>query len=406
MTYHPVGERNAASARVGRARPRKAIVIGGGVGGLTTAIALRRVGMEVEVYERAGEFRAAGSALSVMSNAVTALAQLGIDLDLDLDRYGQRIERWQIRSGRGTLIRTLPFDEACKKAGAPCFCLSRAKLQQALLAAVDCRIDMGATAVEFDEQDGAVQVRFDDGRTAEGDLLIGADGFHSAVRSRLAGIEDERDGGYICWLAIVPFRHPRFVTGYVGHYWGDGQRFGLIDIGDGLAYWWGTKAMPGESVASWNEGKEGIARAYAGWAREIREVIAVTPEADIITVPSHDRPFLEKWGTGRVTLLGDAAHPMLTSLAQGAALAMEDAVVLAQSLAAAADPVEGLRQYEDRRRERTRHMVLASRAAANAQHSESRLSRLKRDTYLRLVPRRTLVERDAALLAFPGHPQP
>ncbi|MEV6805055.1 FAD-dependent monooxygenase [Streptomyces sp. NPDC051132] len=403
MTEHTGTNRATPGAR-GRRRARKAVIVGGGIGGLTTAIALRRVGIEAEVYERAAEFRAAGSALSVMSNAVTALDTLGIDLHLD--KYGQRIRRFQIRSGRGTLIRTLPFEEACRKAGAPSYCVSRAGLHQALLSAADCPIEMGAGAVAFEQHDDGVGVRLEDGRTAEGDVLIGADGFRSAVRGQLAGLDDVRDGGYLCWLGIVDFHHPRFVTGYVGHYWGDGQRFGLIDIGGGRAYWWGTKAMTLTDSAAWKGGKDDVARFYAGWAEEVREVIALTPDADIITVPAQDRPFLERWGTGRVTLLGDAAHPMLTSLGQGAAMAMEDAVVLAQSLATAEDPARGLRTYEDRRRERNRELVLASRTASNAQHSENFLRRLKRDTYYRTVPRRVLVERDAAVLSYPAPPLP
>lgn len=383
--------------------PRKAVVVGAGIGGLTAAIALRRVGIEVEVYERAGELRAAGSALSVMTNAVTALAGLGIDLRLE--KYGQSVELFQIRTGGGRLIRTMPFPEVCGRLGAPSFCVSRPDLQQALLAqAGDCRIELGAVATGFRVSDGGAEVRFEDGRVAHGDVLIGADGFNSAVRRQLAGLDDARDGGYVCWLGIIPFRHRRFTTGYVGHYWGNGQRFGLIDIGQGRAYWWGTRNMPAEDAHHWSGGKEEILRAYSGWADEVRQVIRATPERDIIAVPAQDRPFLEQWGQGPVTLLGDAAHPMLTSLGQGAAVAMEDAVVLAECLKAATDPAQGLRRYEDLRRDRTRELVVASRMASDAQHLENPLRRAVRDLRLRCAPRRALVERDTAMLTFPPVP--
>ncbi|WP_262697817.1 MULTISPECIES: FAD-dependent monooxygenase [Streptomyces] len=383
--------------------PLKAIVVGAGIGGLTTAIALRRVGIEVEVYERATELRAMGSALSVMTNAVNALASLGIDLHLE--KYGRRIELFQIRTGSGQLIKTRPFPDVCRDLGAPSFCIGRPDLQQALLAqADDCRIELGATATGFPHSDAGAEVVFDDGRVARGDVLIGADGFHSAVRGQLAGLDDARDGGYVCWLGIVPFAHSRFTGGYVGHYWGSGQRFGLIDIGHGRAYWWGTKNMPAQDSHHWRGGKEEILRAYAGWADEVREVIRVTPEEDILAVPAQDRPFLERWGRGPVTLLGYAAHPMLTSLGQGAAVAMEDAVVLATCLKAAGDPVQGLRRYEDLRRERTRLLVTASRAASDAQHLENPWRRTLRDLRLRCAPRRRLVAEDTAALAFPPVP--
>ncbi|ARZ72126.1 FAD-dependent monooxygenase [Streptomyces sp. HU2014] len=379
--------------------PLKAIVVGAGIGGLAAAIALRKVGVDVEVYERAGELRATGSALSVMSNAVTALADLGIDLHLE--KHGRQIQRFQIRTGRGRLIRTLPFPDACRDAGAPSFCVSRPDLQRALLAeAGDCPVELGAVATGFTRSGDGVEVTFEDGRVARGDVLIGADGFHSAVRRQLAGLDDARDGGYVCWLGIVPFRHPRFTTGYVGHYWGSGQRFGLIDIGHGRAYWWGTRNMPPEASHHWRGGKGEILRTYAGWAEEVREVIRVTPEEDILAVPAQDRPFLEHWGRGPVTLLGDAAHPMLTSLGQGAAVAMEDAVVLARCLTTAADPAQGLRRYEDLRRERTRELVAASRAASDAQHLENPVRRTLRDLQLRCASRRSLLARDTAMLTF------
>ncbi|MEY2230991.1 NAD-binding protein, partial [Streptomyces sp. BF23-30] len=143
-------------------RPAKVLVIGAGIGGLTCAVALRRVGVEVEVYERATELREAGSGLSVMSNAVTALAGLGIDLGLD--KRGRAVESFRIMDRRGRLIRDLPFGEACEQAGARSFCLSRADLQEALLTeAGDCPVHLGTTATGFDTTGPGVTVRFADG---------------------------------------------------------------------------------------------------------------------------------------------------------------------------------------------------------------------------------------------------
>lgn len=380
---------------------RKVIVIGAGIGGLSTAVTLRRVGIDVEVYERAPELLAAGSGLSVMSNAIAALDTL--DIDLGLEKRGQVIESFTIRDARGSVIRELPFPAVCRKVGTPSVCISRSDLQQALLDACgDTPIHLGHTVTGFEHGAHGVQVIFDGGRTAEGDILVGADGFRSAVRARLAGIDDARDSGYVCWLGIVPFEHERFPTGCVGHYWGSGQRFGLIDIGGGRAYWWGTKNMPAEESADWRGGKAKVLAAYDGWADEVRAVIEATPEDDILAMPSRDRPFLERWGTGPVTLLGDAAHPMLTSLGQGAAMAIEDAVVLATSLAKRADSVEALRVYEDRRRERTRVMVATSRSVSDFEQLENPVRRAIRDAYFRFVPRKTLEARSEPALTFPS----
>ncbi|MEU8785970.1 FAD-dependent monooxygenase [Streptomyces sp. NPDC048637] len=391
-----------------RNRPVKAIVIGAGIGGLTCAIALRRVGIEVAVYERATELRAAGSGLSVMSNAVNALSALGIDPGLD--KRGQVVESFTVMDHRGREIRDLPFKEVCEKVGAPSVCLSRSDLQEALLdAAADCPIHLDAAATGFETDDTGVTVRFEDGRSAHGDILVGADGFHSAVRGRLVGPETSKDSGYVCWLGIVPFHHPRVAPGSVRHYWGSGQRFGLIDIGHGRSYWWGTKNMPAARSHAWDGTKDEIAQAYEGWADEVRAVIEATPPGDILAVPSRDRPFLERWGDGRVTLLGDAAHPMLTTLGQGSAMAIEDAVVLAHTLAepgACDDLPLALRTYEDRRRDRTRAMVAASRSMSDLEQAETPEQRQVRDDFFRLTPRQELARQNEEALTFPGLPDP
>ncbi|MFC9286325.1 FAD-dependent monooxygenase [Streptomyces sp. NPDC057052] len=384
-------------------RPAKVLVIGAGIGGLTCAVALRRVGVDVEVYERATELREAGSGLSVMSNAVTALAGLGIDLGLD--KRGRSVESFRIMDRRGRLIRDLPFGEACERAGARSFCLSRADLQESLLTeAGDCPVHLGATATGFDTAGPGVTVRFGDGRSASGDVLVGADGFHSAVRRHLVGPEQPRDCDHLFRLGIVPFRHPRLTEGAVRHYWGRGQRFGLIDIGHGRCYWWAAMSTTPGTPAP-DRVKDAVRRAYEGWADEVRAVIEATPEADILTVPSRDRAFLERWGDGPLTLLGDAAHPMLTTLAQGAGTAMEDAVVLARTLAdptTGDDPVRALRAYEELRRDRARAMVAGSRSMNRLTQGARPHRRLLRDAYFRLVPRHVLVRQTAQALTYPG----
>lgn len=382
---------------------RKAIVIGAGIGGLTAAATLHRVGVEVEVYERASELRAAGSALSLTINARMSLRSLGIDLDVE--HRAAVYTALQIRTARGRRIRTVPFGHLGDRLGAQNVAIHRADLQQALLEQVgDTPITLGAAATRFDTGADGVRVEFADGRTASADVLIGADGFHSVVRRQLVGApEPAREPGYVCWLATLPWRHPVITPGFVAHYWGRGQRFGLIDLGHGQVYWWGTQNLPPEQARDWNAGKAAIVDAYAGWADEVCEAIAATPEEAIIAVPAQDRPFREQWGDGPVTLLGDAAHPMLPSLAQGAAMAIEDAVVLAHSLGSptgASDPAAALRAYEADRRDRTRMMVDGSHALSASEQLDRPLPSLLRNLYLRWMPKATLDQRNEAAMTF------
>lgn len=379
----------------------KVVVIGAGIGGLALAAALRRSGIDVEVYERATALRTQGSGLGMVSNAIGALATL--DIDLDLERRGEVITSFAIKDAQGGHIAWLPMPEVGKELGLPSVCISRGALHDGLLEeAGDVPIFLGAEAVRFENHVDGATVHFADGNRAWGDVVVGADGFNSAIRRQLTGPEEVLEPGYVCWLAIVPFSHPNLPTGAVAHYWGSGQRFGLLDISGGEFYWWGTKNMSVEAARNWRGTKGDLLAYYDGWADEVTAAIAVTVEEDIIAVPACDRAFLERWGEGRVTLLGDAAHPMLTSLGQGAAMAVEDAVVLAGALVHSTDPIAALRRYEEQRRDRTRMVVAASRALSESEQLEDPEQRRERDERLRQTPVEELMRQQREVMAFPG----
>jgi 2-polyprenyl-6-methoxyphenol hydroxylase-like FAD-dependent oxidoreductase len=363
----------------------KALVVGAGVGGLTTAIALRAKGIEVEVFEAAARSRTSGGGLGMASNATKVLTALGIDLPAA--EVGRVCEWFCLFTARGRLMRELPIRSIATELGSPVVNVRRGDLTDLLRdRAADTPIHYGAEVVGFESTGGGVRVSRADGRSVAGDVLVGADGIRSAIREQIVGPERINEYGYVCWIATVPFQHPRLPSGGAAHYWGAGQRFGLIDIGGGRVYWWGTRNVPPEQARRWTGTKQDILRAYGGWAAEVREVIARTPEADIVSVPAQDRAFSDSWGRGPVTLVGDAAHPMLTSLSQGAGSAIEDGYVLAHHLAHADTPVAGLRRYERARRDRTRWLVTASRRLSRTEQLESPIAVGLRNLVIRYAP--------------------
>lgn len=334
---------------------RTAIVIGGGIGGLAAALGLRRAGFEVTVHERAPELREVGAGLSIWSNALKALRRLGV-ADAAL-AAGAVFERMTTLDARGRELSDVRLDDLARRAGEPSLGMHRADLQRLLADALGRdRLRLGSACVAV--TDGG-RVELEGGRVEQADVVIGADGIRSAARASLLGPAPVREAGYFAWRGVAPLDRPE-LAGRTVFCMGRGAQMGLLPIGGGRVYWFLTKNGPpggGDGPA----GALAAARAAAaGWPELMRAVLEATPAAAVLRNDIVDRPPAATWGRGRVTLLGDAVHATTPNLGQGACMALEDAVVLADALARAADPVAGLRAYEAARRERTRFVIETS----------------------------------------------
>lgn len=333
-----------------------ALIIGGGIGGLTAAIALRRAGIDATVYERTPELREVGAGITLWANAIAALAQL--DLAEPIMALGMPELQGSIRAANGEVLTRLDNSELRGQFGAPSIAIHRADLHSKLLSALgEQHVVLGRQITRF-EQDGAgVTASFADGSQARGDVLIGADGLHSLVRAQLHGAQPPVYAGYTAWRAVVPFDHARLTPGET---WGRGVRFGQVGLANGLAYWFATQNVPAGQRKPGAEKAE-LLRNLRGWHAPVEELVRAADESQILRNDIFDRPALAQWGAGRVTLLGDSAHPMTPNLGQGACQAIEDAVVLMKSLRAASDLPAALRHYEAQRIARTRWLAAQSR---------------------------------------------
>ncbi len=383
---------------------RSAIVVGAGIGGLTAAAALRRAGIEVTLCERAPQLRAAGFGLAVQSNAMNALRTLDLGIDEALLRAGGKVTTFSFRTARGALLRRIDVGPIDARLGAPSVVLARKDLHDILVDSAGRGLSVltGAEAVRFEQDADGVTLHLADGRRVQADILIGADGVNSVIRAQLHGLRDPRPGNFVCWLALAQAAPALMSPGESIHFWGRDLRFGLHDCGHGGVYWWATTSAAGPLAANWPHGRDDLLRRLRDWHPDIRQIVTATDESAILTVPALDRDPLPRWGHGRVTLLGDAAHPMLPSLGQGANSAIEDAVVLAHAVARHHDPAQALAAYERLRLPRTTQLVDGSRRLARIEESTSRVVLTARSRLIRHASRRAVHTFMATPMTWPG----
>ena len=365
----------------------KALIVGAGIGGLAAATGLRQAGIEVEVFDKATELREAGAGLLLGANGIKALDHLGVGGAVR--KAGAQTLNAELRSRTGVRLASLSAPEVRARVGADSYAIHRTYLQTVLLdAAGRENVTLRAECEGFTQRAGGVRLHLSGGREKRGDFLIGADGAYSTIREGLFGPSKLRYAGYTAWRGVTePGSGAVAPAGTNFESWGCGTRFGYADLGRGRAYWFATRNAPEGSVNDKpGVSQEALLRIFRGWHEPVEEVIRATGERAILRSDVYDRPPSSRWGVGRVTLLGDAAHPMTPNLGQGACQAIEDAATLARCFQNSRDPEKALRLYESRRAKRTAYIVRLSRLMGRVGQVESSLLCRVRDAGVRVVP--------------------
>lgn len=370
---------------------RSALIVGAGIGGLAAAVALGRAGWRVRVFERAATPRELGFALGLAPNAMAALRELGLADAIRAE--GVVAVSGEVRRLDGRTLRR--FAAPSWRTSRELMVLAlRPALHGALLTAVgpDALV-LDSEAIQFETRGAGVLLELAGGRTAIGDVLIGADGVSSVIRKQLHPHEPPlRPSGH---CAVRGVAHD------VGHHLGDLSGVGYF--GDGIeastvrasktAVYWYVSLLANDVAASEQNPQSVLERHVPIVDERFRAITGATRPEDMRFDELFDREPIEPWGSGAVTLVGDAAHPMLPHAGQGAAQALEDAVALGLVLAEADERTvpAALRTYERVRSRRTRRIVMLGRRIARVTTTRSRSIRFLRDTAIRIVPKTALL---------------
>jgi 2-polyprenyl-6-methoxyphenol hydroxylase-like FAD-dependent oxidoreductase len=363
----------------------KVLIVGAGIGGLSAAIALRRAGIEVEIFERAPQLLDGGAGISLWPNALKALDKLGVGTAIraaSVASYIGGIHTW-----RGALLAPADADEVAREFGAPIVILHRAELLATLYeAAGPGTVHLGVVAAGFRQDADGVSLELSAGGAARGEVLIGADGIASLVRGRLFPGVRPRFAGQKAWRGVVRFVAARD-AGFWGETWGAGARFGLLPLVGDRVYWYATRNASEHEPDRMQARKAELLRLFGSWHTPIPELIAATDDTAILRNDLYDLPPMRSWTRGRIALLGDAAHAMTPNLGQGGCQAIEDAIVLARVLSQTTDAAAALRSYEAKRIARANMIIALSRRLGVIGNWTHPLACRLRDTLTWLTPR-------------------
>ncbi|MBW4580826.1 MAG: FAD-dependent urate hydroxylase HpxO [Tildeniella nuda ZEHNDER 1965/U140] len=349
----------------------RVIVIGAGMGGLTTGIALQQAGYTVKVYDRVSELRPAGAAISLWSNGVKVLNHLG--LASEIASIGGQMDRMSYHRHTGETLNDFSLLPLIEQVGQRPYPVARSELQQMLLQALGTEnVQLGAKCVGVEQDADSVTALFEDGSSATGDVLVAADGTHSRLRPYVVGHPlDRRYVGYVNWNGLVPATDDLAPKTSWVIYVGEHKRASLMPIADDRFYFFFDVPMPKEQAQDAGDIRAELKHFFDGWALPVQALIQRLEPTKTNRVLIHDIEPLETLVRGRVALLGDSAHGTAPDLGQGGSQAIEDAFVLTNYLKTTNLSVaDALKRYEAERKDRVADIITRARKRADMIHGK------------------------------------
>ena len=345
-------------------------IIGAGMGGLTTGIALKKFGHKVTIYEQAEKILPVGAAISLWSNGVKCLNYLG--LTEQVAKLGGQMDQLAYIDGlTGDTMTQFSLLPLIEEVGQRPYPVARADLQNMLMDDFGHEdIQLGKKMIELQEQEDGVLVKFADGTEIKTDLLIGADGTHSITRAYVLGEQvSRRYAGYVNWNGLVEISENLTPADQWTTFVGQGKRVSLMPVADGKFYFFFDVPLPAGLENNRAEYKTLLKQYFEGWCAPVQHLIDALDEQKTNRVEIHDIEPFTQFYKGRVVIVGDAAHSTTPDIGQGGCQAMEDAIYLARSLQINTLGLEdALKRYQNKRNERANELVLRARKRCDVTH--------------------------------------
>jgi 2-polyprenyl-6-methoxyphenol hydroxylase-like FAD-dependent oxidoreductase len=357
----------------------KIAIIGGGIGGLTTALALKQNGQQVTIYESAPEIKPVGAGIIMANNAMQVFEKLGIREKIE--SIGHKVSNINITDAQLNSISSADLNKFEKKYGVHNIAIHRADLQQILATEVGFQnLQLSKRLIKIEQQKD-FKLTFDDNTIVNAEVVIGADGIKSIVRKQLFGTGTLRDTKQKCWRGVSQFDDTSKFNHHAFEAWGKGRRFGFVKISNKKIYWF---AVINEKL---NAHHQEITELFKDFHPEIIKIISETPKDNIFFSDLMDLQPITKWHHGKVCLIGDAAHATTPNLGQGACQAVEDAYVIGKLFGQGKSAEEAFDQYEKLRMEKAHFIVNTSWTMGKVAHFQNSIAIWLRNLLVKTIPK-------------------
>ena len=365
---------------------KKVIIIGGGICGLTTAISLSKIGLDVVLFERDDSLREVGAGLTLWSNGVYALKHMG--LEQPVLENGQVVQHFEFLNSKGRSLGVVDLKKSESSMGVSHLSIHRMRLMNALESQIHSSdmVKLNHEFVSYTQDARAVHAHFANGHVESGDILLDCEGFHSKARKAILSHDNKRYSGYTCWRGVTTIPSSYTARGDIKHYIGPGAQVGIFDVGHETVCWYATANVSAGRKDSGEERRQEVLERFGDYPKDVITIFESTESDDYLKNDIYDRNPVNRWIDDRVLLMGDAAHPTTPNLGQGACMAIEDAAVLTACLKKyPSNHQYAFARYSRLRKKRTAQIVMDSRRAGEVGQQENMLVLPVRDLLFEVI---------------------